>query len=127
MALNLGKGARPDEQGCFHLQRARPTPFLWTFGLVRKTTWHNIFLKDGSPATFISWWVGKAQRYAGTAKCDATRTRMYWAGQLDDGIGEPYVPDPWCYVMTTLPKEMTAFRWRSAGPSKPTWDSMGGS
>jgi hypothetical protein len=96
-------------------------------GPLRKTTWRNIFLRDGSPATFTSWWVGHLQRYAGSAKCDATRTFLYWAGKLDDGQGAPYIPDLLCYVMTTLPKEMRAVRWRSAGPSKPTWDSMGGS
>ena len=125
--LDLGRGARPDEQGWFHLQRARPTPDLWTCGPFRKTTWRDLCLADGSPAVFVSWWIGKLQRYAGTAKCDGTRTRLYWAGQLDDGVGTPYVPDPTCYVMTTRPQELQAFRWRAAGPSVPTWDGMGGS
>ena len=31
------------------------------------------------------------------------------------------------YVMTTTPKELAAFRWRSAGPGEAVWSNMGGS
>jgi hypothetical protein len=59
----------------------------------------------------------------GTVKCDGTRTRMYWAGQLGDK--EPRSTD--LFVMTTTTKELSAFCWRSNGAGKPRWDGMGGS
>ena len=116
---DLMKGARPDEH--FHLQAGPPVPHVVRLLGLRRTAWSNLFLSDGTPATFISWWLWKLQWYHGTAKCDGTRTRMAWAGQL----GDPVALDQ--YVMTTTPKEMHAFRWRSAGPSDPTWDNQGGS
>ena len=119
MSLDLTKGARPDER--FHLQVGPPVPHVVRLLGLRRTAWGHLFLSDGTPATFISWWLWKLQWYHGTAKCDGTRTRMAWAGQL----GDPVALDQ--YVMTTTPSEMHAFRWRSKGPSEPTWDGMGGS
>jgi len=117
--LQLNKGARHDEY--FHLQNGPPVPKVMRILGLRRTAWTHLFLPDGSPAMFISWWVWKLQWYHGTAKCDGTRTRMGWAGQLGDPT------DPTQYVITTTPSEMHAVRWRSNGPSEPTWDGMGGS
>jgi hypothetical protein len=66
------------------------------------------------------------QAYWGDGKVDATRTRLYWSGALDDGKGEPYVPDQMLVVYTDHPKELRAFRWRTEPPPEPTWDNMGG-
>ena len=126
--LDLGKGARPDEQGYFHLQSGPPVPHISTVGwLWKKVTWSNLFLADQSPGRWESWWlIGNSLHiYKGTAKVDGTRTRMYWRGQLDDGKGLLYTPDPNLYVVTTLPKEMLSVRLFTK-PSPPHWDSMGG-
>lgn len=122
-----GRGARPDER--FHLQTGQPVPQVWRswFGLVRHITWRNLFLADGSPGCFESWWViGNAVHwYQGNVKCDGTRTRWYWAGELDDGVAPPYVPDTTQYVMTTTPKEKFSVRF-FVDPAPPQWDLMGG-
>ena len=129
MALDLGKGARPDEQGYFHLQTGKPVPTVSRVGFFwKRVTWSNLFLKDGSPGWFESTWlIGNAIHwYRGTAKVDSTRTHMYWNNQLDDGRGLAYIPDKNKVVVTTLPKEMSAVRF-FVDPSEPTWDAMGGS
>lgn len=123
--LDLQRGARPTDQ--FYLQRGQPVPHTRTVGPLRVTTWSNLFRADGTPATFRSWWIGKLQWYSGTAKCDGTRTRMYWGGQLDDGVAPRYVPDAAAYVMTQTPAELSAFRWRAQGPGAVNWDNQGGS
>lgn len=127
--LDLGKQARPDEHGYFHLQTGPPVAHvarLWVFW--KRVTWTNLFLKDGTPGWWESTWlIGNAVHYyRGNAKVDATRTFMYWNGQLDDGQGMPYVPDPNKYVVTTLKSEMTSVRFFT-DPSEPHWDAMGGS
>lgn len=128
--LDLHKGARPDEK--FHLQTGKPVAKVkrkwWGLGLVKIVTWSNLFLPDGQPGKFQSHWlIGNALYwYEGDCKCDGTRTRMYWAGQLDDGQGTPYVPDPNKFVMTTTPKEMYSMRF-FVDPGEATWDGMGGS
>ena len=120
--LDLHKGARPDER--FHLQRGQPTVkrhFDWTW--LRRTSWKDIRLVDGTTAKWISWWFfNHLQIYHGTAKCDGTRSRMYWLGQLGNPPGGTEY-----YVMTTTPSEMWAFRWRTNSPGPPVWDDMGGS
>lgn len=113
---DLMKGARPDER--FHVQAEQPIPQPWSFGPVLRTSWAHLRNSDGSPGTFVSWWIGKLQWYHGTVKCDATRTSMLNAGQLGD-----VTPG---YVMTTTPTELHAFRWRAGGPSTPDWRNMGG-
>ena len=117
--IDLMRGAQPYER--FHLQEGIPTPSAWVCGPCRRTTWTGLMQPDGTPGTFVSWWIGKLQWYHGTVKCDGTRTKMAWTGQLGDSTL------PTQYVMTTTPKEMHAFRWRVQGPSVPTWDGMGGS
>ena len=125
--LQLTKGARPDEH--FHLQTGQPVPHVWTlFGVFKRVTWSNLFLEDGTPGYFTSWWIiGNAIHwYKGTTKVDATRTFMYWNGQLDDGVLPVYTPDPKKYVMTTTEKEKFSVRF-FVDPGNPTWDGMGGS
>lgn len=115
MSLDLLRGARADER--FHVQDGPPvvvSHFDW--GILRRTVWHS------APGRFTSWWlVGHLQWYHGTAKCDGTRTRMAWDGQLGDRL--PMTR----YVMTTTPAELSAFRWRTQGPGPPVWDNQGGS
>jgi hypothetical protein len=122
---NLYLNARPDER--FHLQMGPPIPHVTRLGLVKRVTWSNLILPDGSPGHFTSWWVlGNAIHwYRGNVKCDGTRTRMYWAGQLDDGELPHYVPDLTKYVMTTTQKEKTSVRFFTK-PGDPVWDNMGG-
>lgn len=85
-------------------------------------------MEDGRAGSFQSWWVfGNAIHwYTGNVKCDGTRTRWYWRGQLDNGVPPLYTPDPVQYVMTTTPKEMFSVRF-FVKPSVPTWDVMGNS
>lgn len=125
--LDLHKGAKEYEH--FHLQSGPPVPTVtrcwWIYKLV---TWSNLWLPDGTRGTFRSWWlIGNLLHwYAGDCKCDGTRTRAYWDGQLDDARGEPYIPNPTMYVMTTTGKEKTSVRFL-VDPGDPTWDGMGGS
>lgn len=126
--LQLDKGARDDERGHFFLG---PEPVLHSFKAgrfgYREAVW-SVPKADGERGWFVSrWWFGHLQYYRGDAKCDGTRTRMYWQGQLDDGQGEPYQPHLSQYVYTDLPRELWAFRWRQGGPGEPRWDNMGGS
>ena len=114
--LNLYLNARPDER--FHVQSEQPVPQQHTWGPIRRTTWYKLMNPDGSIGTFTSWWIGKLQYYAGTTKCDATRTVMLNNGELGD-------PTPG-YVMTTTPTELHAFRWRAKGPGEAVWTNMGG-
>lgn len=126
MALDLHKGARPDER--FHLQKGAPVPAVSRSWLTKTVRWANIFVDDkGTPGTFVSWWIlGNALHwYKGNVKCDASRTYAYWAGQLDDGQGQPYTPDPELYVMTTTEKEKLSVRF-FVDPADPNWTSMGG-
>jgi hypothetical protein len=121
MGLNLHLNARPDER--FYLQVGPPhlaAHFDW--GWLRRTHWHCV------DRSFTSWWFfGCLQWYHGSAKCDGTRTRMYWAGMLTDTPEGYYKPDMNLYVMTMTPSELLALRWRRTGPGEPTWDGMGGS
>ncbi len=125
MSLNLHKGARPDER--FHLQIGQPTLKTWKqWGRVfRYLSWENVYLPDGSPGYWKSIWFWKLQIYWGNTKCDGTRTGMYWNNQLDNDHADRNK-----YVMTTTPKEMWAFRWRSRGMkpinSQTAWTDMGG-
>lgn len=123
--LNLHLGARPDEH--FHLQTGQPVPHVLDLKIVKRVSWSNLTLPDGTPGTFVSWWIfGNAIHwYRGTTKCDASRTYMYWNGQLEDGLGTPYVPDPSKYVMTTTEKERFSVRF-FVDPSEPVWTVMGG-
>jgi hypothetical protein len=127
--LDVGKGKRADER--FHLQSGPPVPHLWRswFGIVRHVTWSNLFLEDGSPGQFESWWIiGNALHwYKGTVKIDGTRTRMYWSGQLDDGNGARYIPDANKYVATTTEREKFSVRFFVDPNNPPTWDTMGNS
>jgi hypothetical protein len=123
--LNLMLGARPDER--FHLQSGEPIPEVTgSLTFYRKVRWRNVWNVDGSAGEFsstvINFGLKYLQWYSGTAKCDGTRTLMYRAGQL----GEPYDQDR-C-VMTTTPKEMKAWRFRSkdAIDAVPVWTNMGG-
>jgi len=113
--LNLHLNARPDER--FHLQDGPPeiiSSFDW--GWLRRTVWRH------APGSFTSWWLcRRLQWYHGTAKCDGTRTRMGWEGQL----GDRTMPNQ--YVITTTVSEMSAFRWRTKGPGVIVWDNQGGS
>ncbi len=116
--MDLMKDARPDEQ--FHLQTEEP---LWrmpiNLGIVmRLTRWTHLTTRDGSPTSFWSLWFWRLQIYWGGAKCDGSRTYRLNRGDLGD-------PTPG-YVMTTTPKELLAFRWRSSVPVVPSWDNMGG-
>lgn len=113
--VQLTKNARPDER--FHLQDGAPVRVSHVdWGWIRRTRW------SFAPGSFTSWWFANhLQWYHGTAKCDGTRTRMGWAGQL----GDPTAPTQ--YVITTTPSEMHAFRWRTNGPGEPLWDNQGGS
>ena len=115
--VDLMKGARPDER--FHVQSDEPSPQQQIWGPIRRTTWDKLMNPDGSVGTFTSWWFYKLQYYAGSTKCDATRTIMMNDGQLGD-------PTPG-YVMTTTPTELHAFRWRANGPGIAEWRNMGGS
>ena len=127
MALDLHKGARQDER--FHLQLGMPVPTVThVWGFYKRVTWENLTLPNGMTGTWVSHWlIGNALYwYRGTCKCDGTRTRMYWGGQLDDGTGMPYVPDPHQYIMTTTPSEMLSVRFFMKS-SAPAWDAMGGS
>lgn len=126
MALDLHKGARPDER--FHLQDGAPVPRVRRFLFNKVVTWSNLWLPDGTPGKWSSWWlIGNALHwYTGTCKCDATRTFMYWNGQLDDGQGDPYQPDPNKFVMTTTEKELASLRF-FVDPGEPVWTNMGGS
>lgn len=123
--LDLHKGARPDER--FHLQDGPPVPTVKRFLFNKLVTWSNLILPDGSAGKWSSWWlIGNALHwYKGNCKCDGTRTRMYWNGQLDDGQGVPYKPDPNKYVMTTTEKEKFSVRFFT-DPGDPVWDNMGG-
>ena len=125
--LNLHLHARPDER--FHLQDGPPVPHVWTlFGIMKRVTWSNLFLEDGTPGFFTSWWIfGNAVHwYRGTAKIDSTRTFMYWNGQLDDGTKPSSVPDKNKYVVTTTKKEQFSVRF-FVDPGEPVWTNMGGS
>jgi hypothetical protein len=122
MELNLQSASREDER--FHLQSPEPTPKVWGWRwLLRRTTWENLVLPDGSAGLFTSWVLfNRIQFYHGTTKCDGTRTVWYRTGVL----GDPH--DTTSFVMTTTPKEMLAFRHISQGfQAVPTWDNMGGS
>lgn len=127
--LDLHKGARDDER--FHLQTGPPVATVsrkwWGLGLVKVVTWGNLFLPDGSPGRFCSYWViGNALHwYEGDCKVDGTRTYMYWAGQLDDGQGPAYVPDLNKYVVCTTDKEKYSVRF-FVDPGEPIWSNMGG-
>lgn len=126
--LNLHKDD-PTPTHFYHLQHGPPVPRVKNiFGIMKRVTWSNLFLPDGTPGTFTSWWIiGNAIHwYSGNVKCDGTRTRMYWAGQLDDGQVPPYTPDLTKYVMTTTEKEKLSVRF-FVDPGEPTWDGMGGS
>lgn len=124
--LNLHKGAKEYER--FHLQYGPPVPKVWKFLGMKHVSWSNLCLPDGTAGRFSSWWlIGNVIHwYRGDMKCDGTRTRMYWAGQLDDGQGTPYTPDPRQYVMCTTEKERFSLRG-FVDPGEPTWDNMGGS
>lgn len=123
--LQLTKGAKDYEK--FHLQVGPPVPHVVKLWVMKRVTWSHLFLEDGTPGYFTSWWIfGNAIHwYRGTVKCDATRTHMYWNGQLDDGVSPVYTPDRTAYVMTTTSKEMLSVRF-FVDPSVPTWDAMGG-
>lgn len=125
--LQLTKNARPDEH--FHLQTGPPVPHITNYlGIIKRVSWSHLFLEDGTPGFFTSWWIiGNAIHwYKGNVKCDATRTHMYWGGQLDDGVFPTYVPDPKKYVMTTTKKEKFSVRF-FVDPGEPVWTNMGGS
>ena len=127
MSLDLTKGARPDER--FHLQFGPPVPQVKNiFGLLKRVTWDNLRLPDGTAGFFTSWWIiGNAIHwYKGTAKVDATRTYMYWNGQLDNGVLPVYTPDPKKYVVCTTEKEKFSVRF-FVDPGTPEWSNMGGS
>ena len=124
--LNLQKAANEDER--FHLQTGPPVPHVTRFfGIAKRVHWSNLIMPDGSAGRFVSWWLfGNALHwYVGTMKCDGTRTRLYWAGQLDDGHAPRYVPDLRQYVMTTSERERRSVRF-FVDPGEPTWDGMGG-
>ena len=129
--LNLHQGARHDER--FHLQYGTPKPHgVGVDWLLRRVWWTGVYLPDVAPdgapllahqrsGRFASWvvlWV--VRWYWGTVKCDGTRTRAYWGGQL----GEPVLAG--AFVMTTTPKEMFSFRLRWRRPDRERWDNMGG-
>lgn len=123
--LQLSKGAKDYER--FHLQVGPPVPRVWSFLGMKHVTWSNLFLPDGSPGRFSSWWLmGNAFHwYGGNCKVDSTRTFMYWAGQLDDGQSDPYTPDLSKYVVTTTEKEKLSVRF-FVDPGDPVWTNMGG-
>jgi len=122
--LNLHKGAKDFER--FHLQPGPPVPKVLNLWFMRRITWSNLWLPDGTAGYFSSWWImGNAVHwYRGNVKADGTRTRMYWAGQLDDDQEPRYLPDPRKYVMTTTEKEKFSVRF-FVDPGEPTWDGMG--
>jgi len=124
--LQLNKGARPDER--FHLQIGPPVPHVVNLWVMKRVTWSNLFLEDGTPGYFTSWWfIGNAIHwYKGTAKIDSTRTFMYWDCQLDDGTEPSYVPDKNKFVVTTTKKEQFSVRF-FVDPGEPVWTNMGGS
>lgn len=123
--LNLHQGAKNYER--FHLQTGAPVPHVTNLWFMKRVTWSNLRLPDGTAGYFSSWWlIGNAIHwYRGNVKNDGTRTRMYWAGQLDDGQEPRYIPDISQYVMTTTEKEKTSVRF-FVDPGEPVWDNMGG-
>ena len=127
MSLDLHKGAKDFEK--FHLQIGKPLFAITKFGpLFKKVSWYNLTLPTGAAGYFESYWLfGNAVHwYKGDCKCDGTRTRMYWAGQLDDGKLPHYTPNPSFCVMTTTEKEKGSVRF-FVDPNEPAWDNMGGS
>ncbi len=124
--LDLHKDARPDEK--FHLQLGMPMSRLVRFGIGYRRVWDNLWLADGTPGRFMSWWLfgERITWYRGNVKCDGSRTYMYWNGQLDDGVEPHYTPDPEMYVMTTTEKEKLAVRFNQT-PGDGAWSDMGGS
>ena len=123
--LNLNKGTRPDE--VFYLQwwAIAPNPDVWGWPwLCQRVHWPNLGEKGCSFSSWILFWVFRW--YRGTAKCDGTRTRMYWQGQLDDGQLPMYTPSKFKYVITSTPKEMFSFRFSLKKPDHQRWDNMGG-
>jgi hypothetical protein len=124
--LDLHKGAKEYEH--FHLQEGPPVPSVRRNWLYRITRWNNLQLQDGTVGFFESWWlIGNAIHwYKGNVKCDGSRTRAYWKGELDDGVPPVYIPDPNKYVMATTEKEKFSVRF-FVDPGEPTWDGMGGS
>ena len=115
--IDLTKNARTDER--FHTQSMQPRWRQRRWWFVRRTAWYNMWVDRNTPGWFVSWWFWKLQWYHGSTKCDGTRTYMMNNGQLGDAAPG--------YVMTTTPKELAAFRWRSAGPGEAVWSNMGGS
>lgn len=111
--------ARSDER--FHVQLMQPSVkrHLDWLPLFKFTSWVNLTKADGSPGSFCSLWIYRLQIYWGSSKCDPTRTSWLNTGQLGD-------PTPG-YIMTTTPKEMWAFRWRTEYRKPPVWTDMGGS
>ena len=124
--IDLHAGAKDFER--FHLQTGRPVAHVLNLWVVKRVRWSHLVLPDGSPGQFVSWWLlGNAIHwYRGTTKCDGSRTRMYWTGQLDDGRLPHENPDPRNYVMTTTEKELFSVRF-FVDPGEPLWDNMGGS
>lgn len=124
--LNLQKDGKDFER--FHLQTGVPVPKVTNLWFMKRVTWGNLYLPDGTLGFFSSWWlIGNAIHwYHGNVKLDGTRTRMYWAGQLDDGQTPAYVPDKNKFVMTTTLKEKFSVRF-FVDPGEPVWDNMGGS
>lgn len=128
-----GKRPRPDER--FHLQIGQPWCEGWGWDwLYRSVEWYGIYREDGFPGQFKSyvllWFI---RWYIGNVKCDSTRTGMYWNLQLEDGIGEQYIPDipipdrpkTGKYVMTTTPKEWGSLRFHGKPLDREVWTGMG--
>lgn len=126
--LDLHKGARPDER--FHLQKGQPvcTVKKGPFGVWKIVRWSNLFLPDGRPGQFTSYWVWPFHWYTGNVKCDGSRSHWFHGSSdaLDDGTWPHYVGDKDYYVMCTTETEKRAFRV-FVDPGEPTWDNMGGS
>ena len=124
--LYLHKYARPDER--FHLQVGEPWCQGWGWdSFYRSVKWHGLVKENGTDGWFTSyvllWYI---RWYIGNVKCDATRTAMYWYGQLDEGHEPVYVPDPTKYVMTTTPKEKFSFRLHGTPLNREIYTNMGG-
>jgi hypothetical protein len=87
-----------------------PSILKYRPGWFRYSIW-KVQNRDGSMGRFTSVWLfNHLQAYWGSSKCDGTES--YAASRI---------------VMVDKPSELSAFRWRSAGPGSLSWDNMGGS
>jgi hypothetical protein len=132
MELNLYKDAKIGEK--FHLQPTQPLYveeyFKWGCGRVRQVKWFGLKTDKNEIGIFNSWTLRlydiddnhfrAIQYYKGTVKCDGSRSKMLFNGQLGGTAFEQLM-----YVMTTTPSELMALRIKKID-KVPVWNNMGG-